>query len=833
MKRTLALVLALVMAIGLMAFPVSADFTDDADIKYTEAVDVMSAIGVIDGFEDGSFDPDGYLTREQAAKVVAYLMLGAEDADALSASSAPFDDVAANRWSAGYIAYCVNEGIINGRSDTTFDPTGNVTGYEFAKLMLGCLGYDGAIEKYTGATWNINVAKTALTVGLFSGNRGANYNVPLTREEAALYAFNMIQADLVDYDNRGSEIDLGNGVTINTGASKAQPITSANEYSTIDDELADKDKEDNNLYVIQFAERYFEDLEKSTASPDAFGRPSVNWEYDNDDVGTYSDTADITYTVKTEGRDIYDDLGEPSKGTFEIWVDGDENAKTDITTGDIDDLDVDDKIGGNGALIEVYEMDNDEYRIVIINTYVGEITDWIEADEDDDVKEAVTIGTVKADAPVPGDFADDGNFETTKFDEDDADDNTVVLYTAAKNDDGKYEIKSVDVAEIVTATPTRFTAGKSFVAGGETYKYADKYVKSSEVGKAAVDNDEDIDIYLDSYGYVIYTDATGSDDVDYALMIGIDDSGEAFSDDELIVKLLLANGEVVVADVDEKNSDEDLTSGSKTPAIVSYTVDRDDEYAIHVKSSTVEDASELKVTKGSARISIDNDDDYTANSKTVFFVAEKVSGNKDSDYDAYIGYKNVASLSNRSDDTDYIVVKDGDRIVALYVANARSASTSSDDYVAVAVDANASKQYDSDLGYYYEFDVVNGDSIETMMFSESLAKTMGHGGSNDVIAVLSSITVDDEGVVTDADIEKNGENDFYQGTGTGRVEDELITLNGKSYAYADDCAVYKMNEDAEWNTSSINSIRSNGNDRVAYILDEDGVVTNIYIREVK
>ena len=130
MKRTLALVLALVMAIGLMAFPVSADFKDDAEIKYTEAVDVMSAMGVINGFEDGSFDPDGYLTREPAAKVVAYLMLGAEEADALGAVSAPFDDVAANRWSAGYIAYCVNEGIINGRSETTFDPTGNVTGYE-------------------------------------------------------------------------------------------------------------------------------------------------------------------------------------------------------------------------------------------------------------------------------------------------------------------------------------------------------------------------------------------------------------------------------------------------------------------------------------------------------------------------------------------------------------------------------------------------------------------------------------------------------------------------------------------------------------------------------
>ena len=852
MKRTLALVLALVMAIGLMAFPVSADFTDDADIKYTEAVDVMSAIGVIDGFEDGSFDPDGYLTREQAAKVVAYLMLGADDADALSASSAPFDDVAANRWSAGYIAYCVNEGIINGRSDTTFDPTGNVTGYEFAKLMLGCLGYDGAIEKYTGATWNINVAKTALTVGLFTGNKGANYNVPLTREEAALYAFNMIQADLVDYDNRGSEIDLGNGVTINTGASKAQPITSANEYSTIDDELADKDKEDNNLYVIQFAERYFEDLEKNTSDPDAFGRPSVNWEYDNEDIGTYSETADFTYTTATEGDTIYDDV-DNSDAKYSFVVDG-EPMDADEISAAYDGFAIksgnEDELGGNGTLIEVYEGDNDKYTVVVINTYVGQIVEWTEADEDDDVNENVEIEALSEDVPA----LDDNTFETTKFDEDDADDNTIVIYTVGQNSDNDKVIISVDAAEVVTATPTR-SSSSSFVAGGETYKYSEMSVGT--VGKQQVDDEEDLDLYLDSYGYVIYVDAEGSSEDDYAYVIATDDASGAFEEGEYVAKLLLANGEIVVVDIDEKDSKITNNADAKKleGTIVTYTVDRNDEYTLTAQANDVEaaegntavKATGLEIKKGTSRFTIATGETATASSKTVFFVYDGTYGDKidDDEFNAYTGIKNVPSIDGRTN-TQLIVVEDSEtgRAAAVFVAYARTTSNSSDDITAIAYDASdvwksdgtqKDPEYDSTYGSYYEFDVVTADgSVETMMFADDLitASSAFNSLKSDAIFVLVGYSVDDEGVVTDIVI-GGTDDDVYTGKGTVKAKDDLIGLDGDSYTYSDDCVVYRMNDKAEWRTSSVSSIRTDSDDRVGYVLDSDEVVTHIFIREVE
>ena len=58
MKKFLSLVLALVMTMSLVTISAGAkDFTDDSKLNYKEAVDVMSAIDVIDGYTDGSFNP--------------------------------------------------------------------------------------------------------------------------------------------------------------------------------------------------------------------------------------------------------------------------------------------------------------------------------------------------------------------------------------------------------------------------------------------------------------------------------------------------------------------------------------------------------------------------------------------------------------------------------------------------------------------------------------------------------------------------------------------------------------------------------------------------------
>ena len=105
MKKFLSLVLALIMTMSLVTISAGADFTDAADITYTEAVEVMTTLKVVDGDTDGSFRPTDTLTRGAAAKIICNLILGPTTAAALKADTAPYPDVAANSTFAGYIAY--------------------------------------------------------------------------------------------------------------------------------------------------------------------------------------------------------------------------------------------------------------------------------------------------------------------------------------------------------------------------------------------------------------------------------------------------------------------------------------------------------------------------------------------------------------------------------------------------------------------------------------------------------------------------------------------------------------------------------------------------------
>ena len=119
LKKTLSLVLVVAMVLGLCVVGASAknaveDFTDADKIgdAYYEAVGVMTGIGVIKGMGDGILSPTGNYTRAQAAKIITYMLIGEKAAESLVCTTAPFEDVAANHWAAGYIAFCVEQGII-------------------------------------------------------------------------------------------------------------------------------------------------------------------------------------------------------------------------------------------------------------------------------------------------------------------------------------------------------------------------------------------------------------------------------------------------------------------------------------------------------------------------------------------------------------------------------------------------------------------------------------------------------------------------------------------------------------------------------------------------
>ena len=154
MKKLLAMVLALVMTLSL-AVSANAAFKDADKVSadYSEAVAVLNGMGVFKGYEDGSFQPQGNITRAEVATIIYRIYtqdLAKNDKSGLYASYNKFSDMTGAGWAAGYIGYCANAEFVKGYPDGTFKPSGKVTGYEVLTMILRAIGYDKNNE-FTGA----------------------------------------------------------------------------------------------------------------------------------------------------------------------------------------------------------------------------------------------------------------------------------------------------------------------------------------------------------------------------------------------------------------------------------------------------------------------------------------------------------------------------------------------------------------------------------------------------------------------------------------------------------------------------------------------------------
>ena len=201
MKKLLAMVLALVMTLSLA---VSANaFKDDKSISddYAEAVAVLNGMGVFKGYEDGSFQPKGNITRAEVSAIV-YRVYTQDVKDAKASMYATynkFSDMAGAGWAQGYIGYCANAELVKGYPDGTFKPSGKVTGYEVLAMILRAVGYDKNGE-FSGADWALHVAQTAQQAGVLKNVKGIDLNAPATRELVAELLFRAIaEASTVTY----------------------------------------------------------------------------------------------------------------------------------------------------------------------------------------------------------------------------------------------------------------------------------------------------------------------------------------------------------------------------------------------------------------------------------------------------------------------------------------------------------------------------------------------------------------------------------------------------------------------------------------------------------
>ena len=173
-----------------------AAFTDSADIKVdTEVVDTLVSLGVVNGYDDGSFKPNGTVTRAEMAKMIYVLRTGNSDASAYNDDKTSFTDIGSH-WARGYIKYCQSLGIIAGKSATKFCPNDKVTAQEAAKMLLVTLGYDATKAGLTGANWASKTNALADENGLLE-DVNTSFTSACPRQYAAQLIYNAIFAPTV------------------------------------------------------------------------------------------------------------------------------------------------------------------------------------------------------------------------------------------------------------------------------------------------------------------------------------------------------------------------------------------------------------------------------------------------------------------------------------------------------------------------------------------------------------------------------------------------------------------------------------------------------------
>ena len=472
MKKLLAMVLALVMTLSLAVSASAVKADEKINEDYAEAVAVLNGMGVFKGYEDGSFKPENNITRAEVATIIYRIYTGdvaKNDKSGLYASYNKFTDMAGAGWAAGYIGYCSNAELVKGYPNGTFQPSGNITGYEVLAMILRAVGYDKNGE-FTGADWALNVAKYAEQLDILKNvAKTTNLGAPATRELVAEILFRAINVPMVTYTAAFGYQNVGlNG---------------------------DKDGKlfQNN---VTLGKKNF-DLKKDDKTADKFGRPTITWTYNTGDEETVIAVKPLaTFTEPAKNCEVYDESGLAKTTKLDVYTNSEKKDGTYV----IADNKEDSKQAMQGRLTEVYKD-----RLVNVDTYLAEITKTVA--EKTDAKGHVTKAYVLVDKDV---YGYEGKTLDNKFvtkDEYKVDD--LVLITVA---DG--EIQSMVKAENKGAVLTGVLGSRKTIDDIQKVTELDKEdVKVNHTAKyqpRTMDLGKTYTFYFDTYGNVIGADELAS-----------------------------------------------------------------------------------------------------------------------------------------------------------------------------------------------------------------------------------------------------------------------------------------------------------------------------------
>ena len=759
LKKVLALVLAFACAFTMFAG--AASFTDQADISQTEAVDMLTALGVIEGYQDGSFRPDETVTRAEMAKMIYVIRNGGSDVvTQYEGYKTPFTDVEnVNHWAKGYIAYCYANGIIAGKSATKFDPDATVTGTEAAKMALVLIGYDAEKAGLKGSAWSTNTINLATKKDLFQ-NYGISISGGCDRQYAAQLLYNTLWAGTVqwssdaegyedvtafNYDNNGVVVGLAyvtvakkymgleetivtykGDSKVNTGLTAGQSMVGANTIIT---------------FVPENGNEWLGESVKVLFKNSKDGNTKGLDKYDTIYGMTLSGE---TSTVKA----VKGDIGDPDNGKIKV-----NDVKYDLA-----------------GSVKIYQNQNDTAYTTVANA--TDFNTELKKDSADEIKlvlndnskvEAVYVNHV--------DFYQVTGLTSTKvslaglgtLDIDDSlslDENVAVgdivglttLYATTYKDDDAYNIiEKADVAEDVTVSNRK--SATEVMINDNYSKYAsinDKVSASDNNYKTTADLNATYDFVM--YGdYWVAAKKVSASAKDIALVTktasGIDEQ----------VKVLKGDGTepVYVYDDDDNKGaaftylkDQAHDDASKADRLYSFSLISDNKIQLKNGTKTTSDQNGGEAVTGltfKAATAIGDSSSpkklYNEDNKTVYVDGSSYVADEDAVVFVYTGGKNYVynindlktiyaqSTTNgayaTSTDVEY-VVNDDKEIVAMYVETDKKpgATASNTQYGYVVDDVQESNV---DGTEYREVSIWNGTETVTVKVETSSALSVVKG----------------------------------------------------------------------------------------------------------
>ena len=557
----------------------AAAFPDVEENHNVEAIEVLKAVNVMIGDDNGNFGPDDPVNRAQMAVVMANLLN--LDYNYYEGQST-FKDVPS--WAVPYVAACYANGIVSGYNSYTYGSGDGVTAVQAASMMMRALGYFKYTEDYKDG-FELVTVRQGTEIGIFDGINAAN-NAALTRNDVARMALNALESEMVSFTGTpGTTYTASNGETLSIGyVAKDEPRTSTElKYTAIEQRTSDVSG-GNNLnrgqYYIQLGEELYNGKLTKRFDRDDFMRPSINWQYDGKNIGTYVDYDLLvpggTYTSEVKYSALYDLLTYTTirDNDLDRYVDGvdmneskDNFARSNNT-----------KVGGTGVLTEVFiDQERDEITITSINTYLAKAnSDYNKNNESLSLKVYTGTGSGKvASTTQVVDSAVVPNAADVKKDD------FVLVYMSGKenanslNNYPNYSVvKLFDVEVMSDSSVTKFSTSTSKVVdklttGGTEYKTNVKafydFGNALETYDAQLLTNMTYNIFMDRYNNVIgveleegtknYVFITGYDRVSSHISTKTAQAAAIFLDgtmDEITVNVTETDKKIDV--VDQKNA---------------------------------------------------------------------------------------------------------------------------------------------------------------------------------------------------------------------------------------------------------------------------------------